>query len=130
LSPNVITFLSQITSSAVEKVSFRIGYDDPRDVNTFPLEQVEEILTGPLFSGLQAVVFNLYGGAARSGADDIPPIRMRMKRLDRRGVLQFIVMNQSVHISFISRTLFAKIGIFVLRNPAKRYLRNHSASQS
>ncbi|KIM82192.1 hypothetical protein PILCRDRAFT_8037 [Piloderma croceum F 1598] len=27
-----------LTSPVIEKISFRIGYNDPRDLNTFPLE--------------------------------------------------------------------------------------------
>ena len=71
-----------------------------------------------MFGSLQTVVFNLYGGPGRSGAYDIPPIRARMKVLDRSGVLQFIVGNWSVIDANcfypLPRTV-ANVGTFVFR---------------
>jgi hypothetical protein len=96
VSSYVNIILSQISSSLMEKIIFRIRYADPSEINTFPLEKVEEILTGPLFSGLQTITFNLYGGEHRSGADDILPIRLRMKVLDQKGILRFAVKHRSV----------------------------------
>ena len=119
----VITLLSQITSSVVEKISFRIGYSVPKSFNMFPLEQAEEILTRPLFRALQTVVFNLYGRAAHSGADDIPPIRIRMKLLDRRGMLQFVMRSRSVSLILnLWYDLSANVDTIFVRNPTKRYL--------
>jgi len=91
----VITLLSQITSSVVEKISFWIEYSDLGDLNTFSLEQIEEILTGPLFSSADSCL-KFIRRRSQVGADDIPPIRIRMKLLDSRGVLEFIVMSQYV----------------------------------
>jgi hypothetical protein len=90
LSPYVIILLSQITSSTIEKISFCIGYScDSQYLDSFPLEQMDEILTSRTFGSLRTVFFWLYVNETLSIADERAEIKKRMKLLDRRGLLEF-----------------------------------------
>jgi len=68
LSSVYTMLLSQIISSALQKISLWIRCStvvrSPREMNTFPLEHVGEILTEPRFSGVQRVVSSLYEGSS------------------------------------------------------------------
>jgi hypothetical protein len=85
MSHYTVTLLLQITSSVIEKISFHIR----AHLDVFPLEKVEEILTGRMFSNVRAVVFWLYGDSAQSNANLKMRIMVRMKLLDSRGLLEF-----------------------------------------
>jgi hypothetical protein len=87
MSSYTVTLLSQITSPVIEKISFHNPHSIHLDLP--PLEQVDEILTGRMFSNLRTVVFRLYGISAESNANLKMTIMEKMKLLDGRGLLEF-----------------------------------------
>jgi hypothetical protein len=86
--------LAQITSSTIEEISFPLGYVHWNKIlDIFPLERVEEILTGEIFCNLRAVVFGLCEDEPRSSADYRRIITRRMELLDARGLLRFDILD-------------------------------------
>lgn len=94
----VLVTLSQVTSRALEGVTFRLGeyYAAGGFPELFPWDGIDELLsTQDVFGNLRTVQFVLCsdGGSSKSDGKDRERerqwIRVRMERLNERGVLIF-----------------------------------------
>ncbi|KAF8583605.1 hypothetical protein K439DRAFT_1617400 [Ramaria rubella] len=83
--------LSQVNSSQVENVTFRIVWNDIHDIQSpapLDLEWIDDILTGARFSGLKWVNFDI-AFCEKIGQEARAIIKRRMGKASGRGLLVF-----------------------------------------
>ncbi|KAJ6451829.1 hypothetical protein C8R47DRAFT_1169711 [Mycena vitilis] len=123
LGRGIISVLKQTTSPCLATVTFQIhlntGYLD------IPWEEVEGVLTGPTFTHLNAVVFNMWGGPFEYAVltpyqEAVSLMRERMVLLEERGMLRFTYADDTQAMTQMFRSVEKHLPPLTLRQRAYR----------